>query len=135
MEYAGSCATIDVFKDSSLPHFLIAPVFKVYEELVKRVLDADISKRLFEQFVTSVETEYGMSVREKDILADTKKIKQPIHIVHSKTDKIAPHHFSEGLAAEQGNIHLESLPDAGHMRIVAAEETEQALVRFLDTVF
>jgi pimeloyl-ACP methyl ester carboxylesterase len=127
----GSSATLDVFKTAKLPHFLIAPLFNFYGELETRITGAGISKPFFERIISSIEQDYGMSVRDRNPLDDISKINEPIYIIHSDDDKFALYSYSQSVSEKHGNIELQTLSGIGHMRIVSAPETEAAFADFI----
>ncbi|MGH1486901.1 MAG: alpha/beta hydrolase [Cellvibrionaceae bacterium] len=127
----GSSATLDVFKEAQLPHFLIAPLFNFYGELETRITGAGISKIFFEKIISSIEEDYEMSVKDRNPLNDISNINEAIYIIHSRDDKFALYDYSEEVAQKYDNIALETLNGIGHMRIVGSDETQAALVSFL----
>ncbi len=128
----GCSATLDLFKGSPFPHFLIAPLFNFYDELETRVTGIGISQGFFDEIVSSIETDYEMSVKDHDSIKDISQIRSPIQIIHSQSDKFALHKYSQDIAEKHDNIQLNTIDNIGHMRIVSVPETEKALVSFLN---
>ena len=131
----GCSATLDAFKDSALPHFLIAPLLNFYGELESRIVGIGISRPFFEKIMRSIEMDYGMKINEHDPLANIHKIDSQIHIVHSRSDQFALYHYSQSAADQNKAIVLNTLDNIGHMRIVSAPETEAALMAFLQMAY
>ncbi len=130
----GCSATLDLFKGSTSPHFLIAPLFNFYDELETRVTGIGISQNFFDEIVSSIEIDYEMSVKDHDSLKDITQIKSPIQIIHSRSDKFALHKYSKEIAEKHSNIQLNTIDNIGHMRIVSVPETENTLVNFLKSL-
>ena len=127
----GCSATIDVFQKQSIPHFLISHLFDFYGELVGRITGAGISHRFFEQIISSIESDYNTSIKDRDPIRDIATIDSPIHIIHSEDDQFALYKLSQRVAERHENIALETISNIGHMRIVKIEETEKALTNFI----
>lgn len=127
----GCAASLYAFKQQSLPHFLIAPLFNFYGELHKRITEFGIANDFFEDIVATIEAEHGISVRTADPVANIDAVSHPITIVHSKNDSFALYQYTEEAVKRYPHIQLQTISDIGHMKIVGAEETRTALLGFL----
>jgi predicted alpha/beta hydrolase family esterase len=131
----GCSTTVDYFKSRQIPHFLIAPLFDFYNQLEARVTGVGVSKTFFEKIVTVIEDEYKINIRDRDPFAYIKTIQDTIFIIHSKSDRFAPYEHTLKVTSEQGNIHLETHEDIGHMRLVSAPETLKLLKQFCQKLY